>query len=83
MSDSVIDVSMQQNAQLYSLIPTASEGDKIIEKLPEKFRDGSMLMNGGDALHYFKFYLFFCLFFTFVFHFFRVIFTITNFKPFM
>lgn len=64
----------RQTTQLYSFIPTAAEGDKIVEKLAPRFKDGTMWLDDGDALLYFYVYLGGVFFFFLFYHFWRTLF---------
>lgn len=46
-------VVSKQEVKSYSIFPSASDGVKIIENMPERFRKGSVLMDDGDMMLYF------------------------------
>ena len=41
-----------QSTQLYSFIPSGKEGDSIVAKLADRFKNGSVVMDDGDGLTY-------------------------------
>jgi len=57
--------SHHNNIQLYSVIPSNSDGESIKAKLADRFKDGLLILDDGDLQNYVICFLVACVFFAF------------------
>ena len=68
MKDPIIEQfagNQNDNIQLYSIVPSPSDGDAIKAKLADIFKDGSVLLEDGDLQRYLIVFLLSLVFFAF------------------
>lgn len=56
---------ISQNTMMYSFIPSPSEGEALHANLTERFKDGLIILDDGDALRYFLVFMGGFIFFSF------------------
>ena len=68
MKDPIIEQlvgTQNDNIQLYSIVPSPSDGEAIKAKLADRFKNGSVLLDDGDLQRYLIVFLLALVFFAF------------------
>ena len=58
-----VNTNSEINAPIYWIWPSTGDGAIIISRLADRFKDGFILLDDGDAFNYYMFYLCAVIFF--------------------